>query len=69
MDAYFQKYNDVVKRTGRNEKEYRRDLVKTVDEFLEDKEDDKLHQDKLIEAQSASQLAEPSGVDSLLVQL
>ena len=40
MDAYFQKYNDVVKRTGRHEKEYRRDLVKTVDDFLDDKEDE-----------------------------
>ena len=35
MDAYFNKYHDVVIRTGRKEKDYIKDLVKTVDDFLE----------------------------------
>ena len=38
MDAYFKKYNDVVLRTGRREKDYIKDLVKTVDDFLGDDE-------------------------------
>ena len=37
IDAYFRKYgDDVIPRTGRREKDYLKDLVKTVDEFLGD---------------------------------
>lgn len=36
IDAYFRKYgDDVIIKTGRKEKDYLKDLVKTVDEFLE----------------------------------
>ena len=66
MDAYFKKYQDVVNRSGRSEKEYRKDLVQTVDDFLQDKEDSSLVQKQMIEAQSISRYTEPSGVDTFL---
>lgn len=34
MDAYFKKYTDVIMRTGRREKDYLKELVHTVDDFL-----------------------------------
>ena len=38
MDAYFKKYTDVIMRTGRQEKDYLKELVQTVDEFLDKSE-------------------------------
>ena len=34
MDAYFQKHTDVVMRIGRQQKDYMKDLVGTVNDFL-----------------------------------
>lgn len=35
MDAYFKKHTEIVNRIGRKEKDYMKDLVKTVDEYLD----------------------------------
>lgn len=70
MDAYFKKYHDVVIRTGRKEKDYIKDLVKTVDDFLEADTFDieELTEKRQGERQVVKDI-EPSGVDTMLVQL
>ena len=58
----------MIARTGRHEKDYLKDLVKTVDEFLgEDLES--MDAQKLSDERNVAKDCEPSGVDALLVGL
>lgn len=66
MDAYFKKHTDVVNRTGRKEKDYMKDLVRTVDEFLEQ---DTFNATSVEDERGLTKDVEPSGVDSLLLGL
>ena len=67
IDAFFKKHTDIVDRTGRRQKDYIKDLNKQVDDFLAS--DNALEQVKLKEEMLAAKEQEPSGVDSLLIQL
>ena len=67
IDAFFKKHTDIVDRTGRRQKDYIKDLNKQVDDFLAS--DNSLEQVKLKEEMLAAKEQEPSGVDSLLIQL
>ena len=67
MDAYFKKYTDVIMRTGRKEKDYLKELVHTVDEFLDTTNNGSLNTLKMAEERAVSKDAEPSGVDAMLI--
>ena len=67
MDAYFKKYTDVIMRTGRQEKDYLKELVHTVDDFLTKTDTGSLDTIKMAEERAVSKDAEPSGVDAMLV--
>ena len=63
MDAYFKKYTDVINRTGRKEKAYLKELVQTVDDFLEKP----AFNHTAVEERGAAKDLEPSGLESVLV--
>ena len=65
MDAYFKKYTDVINRTGRKEKTYLKELVQTVDDFL----DKPAFKHTQAEEPGDFKDLEPSGAESALVQL
>ena len=65
MDAYFKKYTDVINRTGRKEKTYLKELVQTVDDFL----DKPAFSHTAVEEPSDFKELEPSGIETLLVEL
>ena len=69
MDAYFKKYTDVVMRTGRKEKDYLKELVQTVDNFLDDSAAASVSTAEERKKSMFTKEVEPSGADSLLVQL
>ena len=69
MDAYFKKYTDVIMRTGRKEKDYLKELVQTVDNFLDDSAVANVNAAEERKKSMFTKEVEPSGADTLLVQL
>ena len=67
VDAFFKKHTDIVDRTGRSAKDYMKDLNRAVDDYLESTDAESTKKDEA-ERQVAKE-AEPSGADSLLIQL
>ena len=67
IDAFFKKHTDIVDRTGRRAKDYMKDLNKQVDAYLDTTDD--LEALKMDNERQVAKEAEPSGVDSLLIQL
>ena len=67
MDAYFKKYTDVVNRTGRKEKTYLKELVQTVDDFLDKPAFNHTAVEDPSKTPSDVKDLEPSGIETLLV--
>ena len=62
MDAYFAKHTDLVDRRGRGAKYYMKDLVQVTEDYLG-------NQTKVDEKRIITKDIEPSGVNTLLLQL